>query len=216
MTHAERTDDGRLDIKFWEQRPWLGALKKLIEEHPTAIREEQAYPTISPAEEEKFPLRLNIVIQVVGSRGDIQPFIVIGKELKRHGHRVRLATHLPFRDEIKKAGLEFFNIGGDPAALMAFMVKNPGLMPDFNTITSGALLKRRQEMKTIFTGCWRACYEPGDGTNLHQLPDDLETNAVDNCNTHPFVADAIIANPPGFVHLSCAERLGIPLNMMFT
>lgn len=32
----------------------------------------------------------------------------------------------------------------------------------------------------------------------------------------PFVADAIIANPPSFAHIHIAERLGIPLHMMFT
>ncbi len=32
----------------------------------------------------------------------------------------------------------------------------------------------------------------------------------------PFVADAIIANPPSFAHIHCAERLGIPLHLMFT
>ena len=35
---------------------------------------------------------LRIVIQIVGSRGDVQPFIAIGLELKKYGHRVRLAT----------------------------------------------------------------------------------------------------------------------------
>ena len=28
--------------------------------------------------------------------------------------------------------------------------------------------------------------------------------------------DAIIANPPSYGHLHCAEKLGIPLHMMFT
>lgn len=32
----------------------------------------------------------------------------------------------------------------------------------------------------------------------------------------PFIADAIIANPPSFAHVHIAERLGIPLHMMFT
>jgi hypothetical protein len=31
-----------------------------------------------------------------------------------------------------------------------------------------------------------------------------------------FVADAIIANPPSFAHVHIAEKLGIPLHMMFT
>src|SRR6185437_16688123 len=32
----------------------------------------------------------------------------------------------------------------------------------------------------------------------------------------PFVADCIIANPPSFAHIHCAEKLGIPLHIMFT
>jgi hypothetical protein len=32
----------------------------------------------------------------------------------------------------------------------------------------------------------------------------------------PFVADAIISNPPSFAPTHIAEKLGIPLHMMFT
>lgn len=135
--------------------------------------------------------------------------------LKRCGHRVRLATHLAFRDSILDQGLEFFSIGGDPAELMAFMVKNEGLIPSIDTLRSGAIPKRRREMKTIFSGCWRSCYETGDGTGLHHVPEDPWSDTVDY-RLRPFVADAIIANPPSFAHLSCAEKLGVPLSMMFT
>lgn len=155
------------------------------------------------------------MVQVVGSRGDIQPFVALGKELQKQKHRVRLATHLKFRNDIKENGLEFFDIGGDPEQLMAFMVQNPGLIPDLNTITSGAIRQRRREMKAIFSGCWRSCFETGEGTALHQTPDSIASNATDDC-ARPFVADVIIANPPGFAHFSCAEKLGIPLHMMFT
>lgn len=162
-----------------------------------------------------FPLNLNVVIQVIGSRGDIQPFIALGKELKNHGHRVRLATHLAFRDFVHEGGLEFFNIGGDPAELMAFMVKNPGLLPNVKTIRSGAILKRRREMKQIIEGCWKSCYEMGDGTHMHQIKEDPFGDSVDY-RRRPFVADAIIANPPSLAHIHCAQRLGVPLHIMFT
>jgi hypothetical protein len=122
---------------------------------------------------------------------------------------------MAFRKDVNDEGLEFFSIGGNPEELMAFMVRNPGLLPGMRTIRSGAIQKRRREMKTIFSGCWRSCFETGDGTGLHRIPEDPHSDAVDYC-TRPFVADVIIANPPGFVHLSCAEKLGIPLNMMFT
>jgi len=71
--------------------------------------------------------KLNIVIQVIGSRGDIQPFIKIAQVLKKeHGHRVRVATHPAFRAFVEEdCGLEFFSIGGNPSELMAFMVCSP-------------------------------------------------------------------------------------------
>ncbi|KAJ6035833.1 CAZyme family GT1 [Penicillium herquei] len=160
-------------------------------------------------------LRLNLVIQVIGSRGDIQPFVALGRELKAQGHRVRLATHLAFRQFVLESGLEFFNIGGDPEQLMAFMVKNPGLLPGFKAIRSGDIQKRRREMKEIFNGCWRSCFEKGDGTHLHQIKEDLWSEALDY-RQRPFVADVIIANPPSLAHIHCAQRLGIPLHIIFT
>ncbi|GKZ31574.1 hypothetical protein AbraIFM66950_000147 [Aspergillus brasiliensis] len=209
-------DDGRLDIKIRERKPWVAKIIKHLQQQPEPLREERK-PSVCFIEDGKPPcaLKLNIVIQVVGSRGDVQPFIALGQVLKSHGHRVRLATHLAFRESIEHSGLEFFNIGGDPAELMAFMVRNPGLMPHMSTLRSGAIPRRRREMKTIFSGCWRSCYETGDGTGMHHIPEDPWSETADY-RTMPFVADAIIANPPSFVHLSCAEKMGIPLNMMFT
>lgn len=160
---------------------------------PVTEEEEREPPTAVSEGEKEFPLPLNIVIQVVGSRGDIQPFIALGKELQQHGHRVRLATHLAFRNDINSEGLEFFNIGGNPEELMAFMVQNPGLLPGIRTIRSGAIQKHRREMNDIFSGCWRSCVETGDGTGLHQVTHDSHSDAVDD-STRPFVADAIITN----------------------
>lgn len=63
---------------------------------------------------------LNIVIMVIGSRGDIQPFIKIARVLKeKHHHRVRVATHPAFKKFVEDdCGLEFFSAGGDPSELM--------------------------------------------------------------------------------------------------
>ncbi|EAW15294.1 putative UDP-glucose,sterol transferase [Aspergillus clavatus NRRL 1] len=211
-------DDGRLDIRFRGEKTTLANLLQRVHKRmrptPETVRK-ASLPQPPVKEPEHFPLRLNIVIQVVGSRGDVQPFLAIGVALKERGHRVRLATHLAFRDFVQDHGLEFFNIGGDPAELMAFMVKNPGLMPGVQTVRSGALRRRRREMATIFAGCWRSCFETGDGTGLHHVPENPWSEEIDY-RQKPFVADAIIANPPSFAHLSCAEKLGVPLVMMFT
>jgi hypothetical protein len=109
-------------------------------------------------------VRLNIVIIIIGSRGDIQPFIRIGKILQNdYGHRVRMATHPSFREFVEKdSGLEFFSIGGNPAELMAFMVKNPGLIPNLDTIKEGEIGRRRAQMYEMFQGMWRACINATD------------------------------------------------------
>ncbi|KAK6445695.1 hypothetical protein FP744_10001944 [Trichoderma asperellum] len=208
-------ENGRLDINFRSQKPWLTTLMKHVEQSSPQATESRLEPDNFNEDNLQFPLNLNIVIQVVGSRGDVQPFVALGQELQKHGHRVRLATHLSFRQDVQNMGLEFFNIGGNPEELMAFMVQNPGLLPGIRTIRSGGIQKRRREMKAIFSGCWRSCYEAGDGQAMHHISEHADGGAVDHC-ARPFVADVIIANPPGFVHLSCAEKLGVPLNMMFT
>lgn len=206
-----------MDIQIDERKPsiasLLGRLQRPTAEPELLRRDEQ--DAIPKPDGKYFPLNLNIVIQVIGSRGDIQPFVALGKALKTHGHRVRLATHLAFREFVLDGGLEFFDIGGDPEELMAFMVKNPGLLPHVSTIRSGAIQKRRREMKQIINGCWRSCHEMGDGTHLHQIKEDPWGDAVDY-RRRPFVADAIIANPPSMAHIHCAQRMGIPLHIMFT
>ncbi|CAG8902486.1 unnamed protein product [Penicillium egyptiacum] len=143
-------------------------------------------------------IKLNIVIQVVGSRGDVQPFIALGNELQKHGHRVRLATHNVFDTFVRGSGLEFYPIGGDPAELMAYMVKNPGLIPQMKRLRYGDIQKKRAMVAEMLDGCWKSCIED------------------DPMSQTPFVADAIIANPPSFAHIHCAQALAVPVHLMFT
>ncbi|KAK2066533.1 hypothetical protein P8C59_000340 [Phyllachora maydis] len=118
--------------------------------------------------------KLNIVIMVIGSRGDAQPFLKIGKVLKeQYGHR------------------------------------NPGMIPTLESVKAGDIGRRRAAMATMFDGFWRACINSTDDEK------DLR-NLKMMGNRDPFIADAIIANPPSFAHMHCAEALGIPLHLMFT
>lgn len=128
----------------------------------------------------------------------MQPFVALAAELVRHGHRVRLATHDVFQDFVRSAGLEFFPVGGDPVELMAYMVKNPGLIPSLKSFQAGDVQKKRKMVAEMLVGFWAACIAP------------------DPFSQRPFVADAIIANPPSFAHIHCAEALGVPVHMMFT
>ena len=56
--------------------------------------------------------------------GDVQPYVALGQQLVKDGHRVRIATHGTFQAFVTGAGLEFFDIGGDPQDLMSYMVKS--------------------------------------------------------------------------------------------
>jgi hypothetical protein len=155
----------------------------------------------------RAPTPLNIVMQVVGSQGDVQPFVALALALQNCGHHVRIATHPQFKQFVKSYGIEFFSIGGDPAELMAYMVENPGLIPKFVSVRKGEVHKRRRTMRDIMHACWRSCYESNDDST------DIDVQRGD---AKPFVAEAIIANPPSFAHIHCAEKLGIPLHMVFT
>jgi UDP:flavonoid glycosyltransferase YjiC (YdhE family) len=155
---------------------------------------------------------LNIAILIVGSRGDVQPFIPIAQLLSKppYGHRVRICTHPAFKDFVESQGVEFFNIGGDPEALMSYMVRNPGLVPSRKSVRAGDIGKRRAEMWEIINRAWRGCIEAGDG-----MGDPVRATDVENVEDL-FLADAIIANPPSIAHIHCAEKLGVPLHMVFT
>ena len=226
--------DGRLNININQKSRRLSdllvpALRSQLNlqhvEEPATHPPGYIPPSLGGQPGQKPPPPMNVVIHVVGSRGDVQPFVALGKVLKEtYSHRVRLATHSTFKSFVEENGLEFFSIGGDPAELMAFMVKNPGLMPGMDTLKSGDIGKRRKGMYEIVQGCWRSCIEMGDGTGIPVTDDNLESRSSLDSGigmetdsfAKPFVADAIIANPPSFAHIHCAEKLGIPLHLMFT
>ena len=48
-----------------------------------------------------------IVLTAVGSLGDLHPYLAIGQELARRGHRPVIATTPGFRERVEAAGLEF-------------------------------------------------------------------------------------------------------------
>ncbi|EOD46266.1 putative glycosyltransferase family 1 protein [Neofusicoccum parvum UCRNP2] len=225
---AAATEDGRIDMQILDRD---NRLSKLLIPALETLQDQESTPASSSAASDVSsasgqhstlsPPRMNVVIQVVGSRGDVQPFVALGKLLReKYGHRVRLATHGNFRAFVAGHGLEFFDIGGSPAQLMEFMVKNPGLVPDLKSFTAGDVNRRRKDIEQILHGCWRSCIDPGDGpASTLDGGADVDVASVSSSASQPpppFVADAIIANPPSFAHVHVAEKLGIPLHVMFT
>ncbi|KAF9464545.1 glycosyltransferase family 1 protein [Collybia nuda] len=186
---ARVTPDGRIVVSLDLKQK----LPDLPKDHARDVKEF----AVDETEWKKYP-PMNIVIMIVGSRGDVQPYVALGKLLLRDGHRVRIATHETFRSFVTEAGLEFFNIGGNPQDLMSYMVKNPGLMPGMESLTNGDIGRKRKMLTEMINGCWLSCHSPCPNTG------------------RTFAADAIISNPPAFAHVHCAEALGIPLLLSFT
>ena len=147
----------------------------------------------------QLPLpKMNICIMIVGTHGDVLPFTGLAKKLQEGGHRVRIATHEIHRHVVDSRGIEFYPMAGDPKLLSSWMVqtggsiwgeaKNPKLIP-----------KKTKVVLEILKSSWPAATEAD--------PEDAEAK--------PFVADAIIANPPVMGHVHVAEALGVPCHIMF-
>ncbi len=62
---------------------------------------------------------MRIAIITAGSRGDVQPYVALGRGLAARGHAVTLATHAPFEGFVRRHGLGFRAIAGDPQAMLA-------------------------------------------------------------------------------------------------
>ena len=63
------------------------------------------------------------LLQSGGTRGDVQPAVALGIQLKARGHIVRLAADASFADFVTSHGLEHFPLGGDAKQMMALTVK---------------------------------------------------------------------------------------------
>lgn len=61
---------------------------------------------------------MNITMITIGSTGDVQPYVLLGKELKKRGHRITIATFGKFADLIENSGLSFFSLSGDAEKMM--------------------------------------------------------------------------------------------------
>lgn len=144
---------------------------------------------------------LSIVVMVVGTRGDVQPFCALGSQLQREGHRVRLATHAEYRDFVTGYGLEFYPLAGNPKTLSQWMVQTGGrLWPNlFDRSERESVGPKFRMIADITFSTWPACTAPDPGDPVARA----------------FHANAIISNPVTYGHVHCAEALAIPLHLMF-
>ncbi|KAG0565764.1 hypothetical protein KC19_7G012800 [Ceratodon purpureus] len=186
MTRVQQ--DGTLGFDFEEDNEQLAASMFGSETQGRPGDENEEDQTV-----ERVP-PLRIVMLIVGTRGDVQPFLAIGKKLQEYGHRVRLATHADFKDFVQSSGIEFYPLGGDPKVLAEYMMKN------MSFLSTGPMevQRQRKQIKLIVNSLVAPCIEPAEGSDT------------------PFNAQAIIANPPVYGHVDVAEYLNVPLHICFT
>ena len=99
---------------------------------------------------------LRVTCLTIGSRGDVQPYIALCKGLMAEGHKVKIATHAEFEPWVRKHGIDFSPVDGDPAELMRICVENGMFTYSF---LKEASLKFRGWIDELLTSAWTACQD---------------------------------------------------------
>ena len=128
---------------------------------------------------------MQIMIMAMGSRGDVQPYVALGKGLKAAGHSVRLATHENFESLVNSHELEFYPLKGNVQAFLED-TENRKLLENGNFLAINARAAKASQ---------RAAIDWADGGLVAGQGMDL-----------------LIAGVGGlFLGVSLAEKLKIPL-----
>jgi len=123
-----------------------------------------------------------VTFLAVGSRGDVQPYVALGVELQKLGHRARIATFENFAAFVAGFGLEFYPIHGDVASVAAGQGTRGAMQAD-------------NPIKLLFSF-----------NKLKDLAAGLQRDLFDACAG----ADAIVYHPGPSIGYFAARELGIP------
>ena len=99
---------------------------------------------------------LRITCLTIGSRGDVQPYIALCKGFLAEGHKPKIATHAEFEPWVRKHGIEFAPVDGDPAELMRICVENGMFTYSF---LKEASVKFRGWIDELLSSAWKACQD---------------------------------------------------------
>ncbi|KAI4244852.1 MAG: hypothetical protein L6R40_002758 [Gallowayella cf. fulva] len=99
---------------------------------------------------------LRVTCLTIGSRGDVQPYIALCKGLLEEGHKPRIATHREFEPWVRKHGIDFAPVEGDPAELMRICVENGMFTYSF---LREASVKFRGWIDELLSSAWTACQD---------------------------------------------------------
>jgi sterol 3beta-glucosyltransferase len=135
---------------------------------------------------------MNVFIVTIGSRGDVQPFVALGKGLKAAGHKVTLCTSSSFEPFVSSHGLDYGYMTDELLKLMGSdagrnaMENTNGILGSIKT-----MIKLMKEAKPI---------------NRQMLKDSWEAaQAVE--------PDIVLFHPKALGGVHIAEKLGVPVMM---
>ena len=152
--------------------------------------EKVQYPWTGEGYSKNPDRKMTFFCVVLGTRGDVQPLIMISKRLLRDGHRVRLACHEAHRDSIEGQGVSWYPLEGwPPEELIAAPL-------DGRLTSIVPLVKSRNKYYGWYRSLYQSCKVALDA------PWDDGTN---------FEVDGIIAAHQVFCALDLAEFKRIPL-----
>lgn len=102
---------------------------------------------------------MRITMIAFGTRGDVQPAVVLGKELKAKGHSVRLLAGANFKDWIEGHGLEAVASTIDIQSVMESDLGRDWIEKGGNPLTQMRIIKKLTDQTgwQSMTEAWTAC-----------------------------------------------------------
>ena len=67
---------------------------------------------------------MNVLLIALGSDGDVHPFMALGLGLRARGHRVTMLANGHFEPVVRRAGLDFVELGTDEE--FRAVIEHPG------------------------------------------------------------------------------------------
>jgi UDP:flavonoid glycosyltransferase YjiC (YdhE family) len=127
---------------------------------------------------------MKIMIIAPGSRGDVQPYIALGKGLQNAGHTIRFVSHQNFEKLVTSYGLEFWSVDSDVQGIVENSEMRERIEKgNFLSLMAQMAKEAQREAKSFAEGGLAA----GDGMDL------------------------VLAGMGGmFIGIAIAEKLGLP------
>jgi len=136
----------------------------------------------------KKPIKkLKFAMLMIGSRGDVQPYIALSQGLMAEGHACLILSHKEFRPWVESFGIEFREIAGNPSELMELMISHGSISYGF---VKDALAHFKGWIHDLMKTSWKAM------------------KSTD--------ADVLIESPSSMVGIHIAEALNLPYFRAFT